>query len=175
MITGFWGYDDTCKTLNAVTFFKYMAKTRQYEKKYSNISVVNEEYMFLTTANVRLLMKKLIPSELKNRLILIDECDVIFPADEYTNKDDKESMRFAYQTHKLNTDIIYVSHRGKGVNKLLRQATHRLVVCHKDEQGKYYVCMDDLQRNGLESPIIYERINPELTFKDYDRWEVVKP
>lgn len=175
-IYGFWGYDDTCKTLNAVTFFKYLSEMREYRRKYSNIDLKwNVEYEYITTSQVKSILESLIRDEIKDTLMLIDEADVIFPADEFINKDDKKALRFSFQTHKLNDDILYVSHRGKGVNKLLRNSTHKLIVCHKTENNQYIICVDDLQKHGLDNPKVYIREWPELSFKDYDRWQIVKP
>lgn len=175
-IYGFWGYDDTCKTLNAVTFYRFMTEKRDYIKRYSNINLNWEiDYEYLLTSQVKDLLSCLIKDEIKDVIILIDEADVIFPADEYINKEDKTALRFSFQTHKLGDDIIYVSHRGKGVNKLLRSSTHKLVVCHKTENDIYVICVDDLQKHGLDNPKIYIRENPELSFNDYNRWQVVKP
>lgn len=176
-IYGFWGYDDTCKTLNAVEFVFQLVRDREYDNVYSNIRLYGlpVEYKWLSTSEVRSHMAELIPKEIKNTLYLIDEADVVFPADDYLKQEMKEAMTFTFQTYKLHTDVIYVAHRGKGVNLKLRLATHYLMVCYKSFDGRFFMNTDYIHKFGTEHPVMFERINPELTYGKYNRWEVIKP
>lgn len=128
MIYGIRAFQDKGKTALAVGLAKYICLYGGYEfsEIIANIPLsfpVDHKPVCLNNDEMIKFLKTMIHRDIKHKIIILDECDRLFPARFWQDKEQSESLLGLWQDFKMFYHIFWTAHKGTGVDVLLRETT----------------------------------------------------
>lgn len=174
MITGIPRVQDKGKTLLMVMMAIDLYDNYGFVEVHSTVDIkgINGINVY-TKEEMRDYVGKMVRDKLRRQLVLIDEINSVFPARLWKREEQTETLLGLWQDYKMCNQVIYTTHIGVTVDKIIRDTTMggRLMF---PEYRKGY---DDLIAVISDFRYMKRRIrrfvNVSKYFTRYDRWSPV--
>jgi len=171
MIIGLWGYQGSGKTYAGMrlTRWEHLVNGREIV---SNVKINDVPGDYLGTKEMREFLKIMVEQEQKNKVVFIDEIDAIAPGRLYSKEEQLDMLLGLWHDEKLDNTIIYTTHKGKGADKIIRDATSVLLLPKYDKKRDTISIRGCDMRKDINFNAGFNEVSEY--FERYNRWALVK-
>lgn len=177
MIVGIRAFQDKGKTALAVGAILELCAHHgySYDEVVANIKLkfpVQNPPSSINNTQMRIFVRSMVSKGLKHKIVLLDECDRLFPARFWNKEGQTDALIGLWQDYKLFNYIIYTAHEGTSVDIVMRQVTQIELSPEYDEKNDciYFDTINAI--DGFLDDDCLLNVSKNI-FPYYDRWETV--
>lgn len=151
----------------------YLGHGYQPDEVWSTVEMLIPGVHFLRVAEVIPFLRRMIDADMKHLVVVLDEAERYFPERGYWDKEQSKAVETFWQERKLYLKFLWSAHKGRAVDKILRDSTHiEIIPRYEPEQDAIIAGVLHLDDEEIEYPVIYDHVS--RVFPWYNSWATVR-